>query len=269
MAHKNNGTIPLNNFKIIRSGSIVECYRFRGRCFMPSADAQGSADYSSFRARDTLRRTISSNWGQWFDDNSKKYYMPIFMTFTFRQNLTDIIEANRRFHNFILRLNQELLLSKKSILKYSYVIEVQERGAFHFHMVVYNLPYIDNLIQRLYYLWNAEEQNGSANYKSNMKDVRNVGAYVTKYMSKDFTRGDIPKGYHLYNNANHLIKPDVLVCGEGDERQGEVLEMIKNLEKQKLLFARNGEKIIYEQYYVPAGFSFHGISPEVNAEGLL
>ena len=252
---KNNGTIALNNFKIIKSGSIVECYRFRGRCFMPDADANASADYSAYRSRDTLRRTISSNWGQWYDEISKKYYMPIFMTFTFKENLTDLIEANRRFHNFILRLNRELLKSDKSILKYSYVIEVQERGAFHFHMVVYNLPYINNLIQKLYYQWNAEEKNGSANYKSNMKDVRNVGAYVTKYMSKDFTRADIPKGYHLYNNANHLIKPEIIssTFGNGDD---EMIEYLKKLEKQKLLFEKNGDKIIYSQYLVPKGYSF-------------
>ena len=262
---KNNGAILLNNFKIIKSGSIVECYRFRGRFFMPNSE--DSKDFSSYRARDTLRRTISSNWGQWYDETSKKYFMPIFMTFTFRENLTDIIEANRRFHNFIRLCNDKIytpsfnapqqrgLNSQKLKLKYSYVVEVQNRGAFHFHLVVYNLPYINNLIQKLYYLWNSREQNGSVNYKSNMKDVRNVGAYVTKYMSKEFTRGDVPKGYHLYNNANHLIKPEIIssTFNKGDD---EMLEYLRKLETQKLLFEKHGDKIIYSQYHVPKGYAF-------------
>jgi hypothetical protein len=255
---KNNGTINLPNFKIIKSGSIVECYRYRGRFFMPSGHADASADYSAYRSRDTLRRTISSNWGQWHDDKSHRYFMPLFMTFTFRENLTDIVEANRRFHGFILRLNRELLGSEKSVLKYSYVIEVQERGSFHFHMVVYNLPYINSLIQKLSSIWNAQEKNGSAHYKSNMKDVRNVGSYVTKYMSKDFTRADIPKGYHLYNNANHLIKPEVIVSSFGAIDNTEILDYLGNLEKQKLLFEKMGDTIIYSQYHVPSGFFLQG-----------
>jgi len=224
---------------------------------MPDNDTDVRSDYSAQRSRDTLSRTISANWGQWWNDAWNRYYMPIFITNTFRQNFqgADIVEANRRYHNYILRLNNELLGSKKSILKYSYVIETQERGAYHFHNVVYNLPRIEGLINKLRYLWNAEENNGSVNFRSNLSEVRNVGAYLIKYMSKDTTRTDIPKGYHLYNNANHLIKPEI-ITSTFDNGDDEMLEYLKKLEEQKLLFERVSNTKIYQQFHVPTGYNF-------------
>ena len=226
------------------------------------------SDYSSFRAREALRRTISANWGQWYDENAGRYFMPLFMTFTFQENMQDIIEANSRFHDFIRRLNHELLYTRKAVLKYSWVIEVQERGAFHYHIVVYNLPFIEKLIERLYAIWNEVEKNGSVNFRSKMKDVRNVGAYVTKYMSKDFTRSDLPKGFHLYNNANHLRKPEVLkyifnddgafsdMSSEVRSERERVWAYIEKVERERPLFERATDLVVYQQYFLPSGFSF-------------
>lgn len=74
-------------------------------------------------ARNRVRRLALSN----FDKNSK------FITLTFKENITDIDRANRCFMSFIRKLRERLKLKER--LKYVAVIEFQNRGAVHYHML--------------------------------------------------------------------------------------------------------------------------------------
>jgi hypothetical protein len=58
------------------------------------------------------------------------------------------------------------------------VIEFQKRGAIHYHTVLFNLPYIEN--DFLAQVW----KQGFIKV-NRIEDVDNIGAYVTKYMTKD------------------------------------------------------------------------------------
>lgn len=109
-----------------------------------------------------------------FDNNTK------FMTLTFKENIQDIEYTNYEFNKFIKRLNFNLYKTKKQQLKYLAVWEQQKRGAIHYHIIFFDLPYIK--IKDLEKIW------GNGFVKLNKIDVDskdNRGRYVSKYFSKD------------------------------------------------------------------------------------
>ncbi len=117
-----------------------------------------------------VARIVDTN----FDDNTK------FITLTFKENIQDIKYSNNEFHKFIKRLNYKLYKTKKANLKYLAVWETQKRGAIHYHIIFFDLPYIKN--KELREIW----KHGFV--KINKIDVdskENRGRYVSKYFSKD------------------------------------------------------------------------------------
>lgn len=99
------------------------------------------------------------------------------VTLTFADNVTDLKYANNQFCCFIKRLNRYLTKMHKDKVQYIAVVEFQKRGAIHYHLLC-NLPFIS--AKMLQEIW----QNGFVKINK-IDDVDNVGAYVTKYMSKD------------------------------------------------------------------------------------
>ena len=96
-------------------------------------------------------------------------------------------------------LNYAMYGTKKANLRYSVVVEFQERGAVHYHIVFYNLPYLKS--DKLAEIW------GNGFVKINkIDDVDNVGAYVTKYMSKDLGDERL-RGRKCYFNSRCLKQP--------------------------------------------------------------
>jgi len=139
------------------------------------------------RAKRDLRRIINTN----YIENSSR-----FITLTFRDNLQDLKVSNYEFKKFIGRFNYYLGFK----VEYSVVIEFQKRGAIHYHTIFYNLPDRLNL-PKCRAIWGQ----GSFNCKL-MNDVDNVGAYITKYMAKNFDDERL-KGQKMYFNSRGLKKP--------------------------------------------------------------
>lgn len=109
-----------------------------------------------------------------FDDKTK------FITLTFKDNIDDITYTNYEFNKFIKRLNFSLYGTKKQQLRYLAVWEKQKRGAIHYHIIFFDLPFIKN--KDLQEIW------GHGFIKINKIDVDskdNRGRYVSKYFSKD------------------------------------------------------------------------------------
>lgn len=103
-----------------------------------------------------------------------------FMTLTFKENQQDISYTNIEFNKFIKRLNYHLYKTKKQQLKYLAVWEKQKRGAIHYHIIFFALPFIK--AKTLQEIW------GYGFVKLNKIDVdsqENRGRYVSKYFSKD------------------------------------------------------------------------------------
>lgn len=118
-----------------------------------------------------ISRIIDCN----FDSQSTK-----FMTLTFAKNETDISYTNKEFTNFIRRLNYKLYKTKKASLHYLATWEKQRRGAIHYHVIFFQLPFIK--VKELQTIW------GHGFVKINKVEVdslENRGRYLSKYFAKD------------------------------------------------------------------------------------
>ena len=125
-----------------------------------------------------------------------------FLTLTFAENLTDIKRSRYELEKFLKRLQTygKKHFHKSYKLEYICVIEFQERGAIHFHLLC-NLPYISAKI--LEKIWG----NGFIKLEL-VDDIDNVGAYITKYMTKDNIDERL-KGKKCYTMSKGLKTPTV------------------------------------------------------------
>lgn len=209
--------------RVVVSNHVVEIYTYEKQQWsgyeQDEKEGRRSAEEcmerswsSTQRSRQMIRRLILAN----FNNDSK------FVTLTFKENLTDLEEANKRFKRFIQRLRY-----KYQSFKYLAVIEFQERGAVHYHMIS-DLPYIKN--KELAEIWNE----GFVKI-TNITHVDNVGAYMIKYMVKDLTDKRLSRR-KVYQCSKGLDKPY--------EARGEEAERIiqaYDLEKRKPVFSSSYE----------------------------
>lgn len=180
---------------MIISGNIVEIFEYENlntKC--PDRDMnevrQGSgkdeAENYQKRQRErrqTVTRLINCN----FSPGDK------FLTLTFSDNKTDVKECNKYFHDYTKRMRR-----KYPGFHYVAVIEFQERGAVHYHLLC-KQPYIPQ--KQLLKLW------GHGHVWINRIDhVDNLGAYVVKYMSKELDDSRL-KGLKGYNCSEGLQRP--------------------------------------------------------------
>lgn len=202
--------------KIVISGYIIEIYNYSTGYLKGFTDNTGEtgrkSDYISEnyeehrkqvlqRAKRDLRRLINANYMQYGKEFTTK-----FLTLTFGDNVTDLNVANYEFEKFIKRLNYYCFGTKKANLKYTCVIEFQKRGAIHYHVIIYNMPYIKaNIIQDVW-------RNGFIKINK-IDDIDNVGAYVAEYLGnaekgqgKDVL-DDRLQGKKSYFNSRGLFKP--------------------------------------------------------------
>lgn len=125
-----------------------------------------------------------------------------FVTLTFRDDIFDLKLANNLFHKFIMRLRKFLINNYKfNNLKYLAVIEFQDKsrnGVIHYHMLS-NFPFIP--FEKLCKLWGY-----GFIFINDIKKVDNIGAYITKYMSKDIQDTRL-MGLKAYLRSNNLISP--------------------------------------------------------------
>ncbi len=191
-----NGKLTLNNKDLVVIGDKIINNR-TGEIIVESIEARRKAQelINLNNVRSEIRRIINANAFQY--RNKKGYVInPKFLTLTFKENIQDVKTANYEFMKFIQRLNWIDHQTKKHTLKYLCVIEFQDgkkykkmsrrerkykkqtgRGAVHYHVALFNLAWLPkkDILER----WG----NGWVHIK-NIKDVDNVGAYISKYMQK-------------------------------------------------------------------------------------
>lgn len=162
------------------------------------------------RARRDLRRIVNCNVNQYGIECTPK-----FLTLTFRDDIQELGPANKEFEKFIKRLNYAVFDTKKAIAKYSAVPEFTEKGRVHYHVIFYNLPFINS--DKLASIW------GQGFIKINKIDnCDNVGAYVSKYMTKD---NENTIGKKSYFNSRNLLKPTEITDKEMIESLGDSLSL--------------------------------------------
>lgn len=152
------------------------------------------------RSKMQLRRLVLSN----FENRDK------FITLTFRDgsvsDVQDVKECNGAFDRFIKRLRR-----KYGDFKYCRVIEFQDsngRGAVHYHCIM-TLPYVR--YEQLGEAWG----NGFVGINA-IDHVDNVGAYIQKYMTKDFNDNRLA-GMKAFATSQNLQRPIVLYGEEAEE----------------------------------------------------
>jgi hypothetical protein len=237
--------------RVIRSGHVIEVWRYEIPVWT-GFESQGGrragcndGRYRAtvmYRAREKIRRLVNAN----FDNHSK------FITLTFRDNVEDLEEANRAFKQFVQRLRR-----RYGAFRYVAVIEFQQRGAVHYHMMS-NLPYIPKV--RLAQIW------GRGFVRINdVTSVDNVGAYLVKYMTKD-AKDPRLRGRKCFLTSRGLVQPEVK---RGIEARG----LLRAVAGQKVVFSRRyttehcGETT-YEEYNLRRQSDVSGdISRDVVAPG--
>lgn len=242
---KNESDKKQTYLKVITTGHIVEIYEFEKLPKLPSqkrAERDESlldkySDYefdntltdrqnNQHKARNNLRRLITAN----FDANSK------FITLTFKDNVTDVKRANREFKKFVQRLRYRF----GKDFKYAAVIQFQDRGAVHYHMMS-DLKYVPHA--ELQEIW----RNGYV-YINKINHVDNVGAYMVRYMGKDMTDTRL-MGLKSYLTSRNLVRPLEFIGDEADK----ILEYLEINENKKTVYASSytNEHLglsVYKQY---------------------
>lgn len=201
--------------KVVVSGNIVEVYTYSegylqgftssntGRTVETSSDREKYRQITLKRAQTDLRRLINANvflYGE--------RIRPKFVTFTFADDIQDLDTAHNYWEKFVKRFNYQVFQTKKSILKYSVVVEFTKKGRIHYHAVFYNVNYIK--ADKLAEIWG----NGFVKITA-IDDVSNIGAYICKYMSKDHADERLI-GRKCYFNSRGLYKPTEYINKNAD-----------------------------------------------------
>jgi len=152
--------------------------------------------YSLNRARVRIYRLIHANCFQ------HGRYQPIFTTYTFAEQCTEIDRVNAMFKLFVKRL--EYYTQKK--LQYLCVPEIQKerekkegKGVWHFHVIWFNLPWID--YKKHEDIWGLGWSQIEA-----VRSIRDIGSYVAKYLSKDIFESRL-YGKKTFYTSRNLIRP--------------------------------------------------------------
>lgn len=165
-----------------------------------------------------------------------------FITLTFKENLTDIVQANKIFNAWVSNIRK-----LKKDFKYIAVPEFQKRGAVHYH-VLSNLGREDTNI-----IYLQKERVGKAKDLTTIYDVKywtkgfvrvdfiksdykKIYGYICKYMTKDID--DKLFGKHRYFNSQNLVKP-----------QTEYLDLTKKEDYDYFMKLTNNKSVEYTSDY--------------------
>jgi len=189
-----------SKIKVIKTGEIYEIYEYERPYFynlgvhlnngVEKEIVKIDRKDSILRAQAKVRRLVNANafvYG----------YMPIFVTYTFAENLRDIKVANKLFRAHIRAMKQKHVPN----LRYLAVPERQKRGAVHYHVVFFDLPFMQGIKS----IFEANWEHGFLQVKA-IKHVRNVGAYISKYFSKGWL-DEREKGSKSYFTSEGLFQP--------------------------------------------------------------
>jgi len=148
-------------------------------------------DDSTSRTRVNLYRLVSANIRQ------HGRYKPLFATYTFSDNIIDRDIANLKFKIYIQKLSSHLGYNPKYIV----VPENQKRGAWHFHVVFFNLPKMN--FKDNDKMWGQGTNAVNIQY---IRGISDISAYLAKYLSKDMViHRELNK--KLFFSSRGLLRP--------------------------------------------------------------
>lgn len=192
--------------KVVISGDIVEVYTYssaikvgqeRPYDLVRSDETEvkepaGKREDNLYRAKQTVRRLIWSNWVPYAK----------FITLTYAETVLDVQKVRRDVRTFVQAMRR-----RGYDMKFLYVLERQKErgikegneGCWHVHMVLFITDRIP------YEILNACWPHGGTDIHK-ISDVKNLGAYVSKYITKE-DAGEL--GSRVYNCSVGLTRPKV------------------------------------------------------------
>lgn len=213
--------------KIIHCGDTYQIYKFdktrskenkRDRDILPKVsikDIDTDNLYKPDRVEEVkpilLSNAIRSNLNCQRIAKANRDNWESFITLTFKENITDIVYANKIFNSWVSNVRK-----LKKDFKYIAVPEFQKRGAVHYH-ILSNLGKEDtNIIipqkertektKDLTTLFDVKYwSRGFARVDFIKGDYKKIYSYICKYMTKDID--DKLFGKHRYFNSQNLNKP--------------------------------------------------------------
>ena len=213
-----NSNLQSSKYRAILSGNELEIYAYEKPVFFnfstdrkivtarDLSNPEENRARSVHRSRKTIQRLIDSNFGFYVDPFGRPAISK-FLTLTYEKNIIRPEETNPDFTLFAKRLNYQLFKSKLSVIKYLARIEFQKRGAVHYHLVLFNLPFIDR--ERYFTVFEEAWGKDCGFVKIRTVPDRGVGRYITKnYMSK----GDDLRlrGNKSYFTSRGLLRPVII-----------------------------------------------------------
>jgi len=120
-----------------------------------------------------------------------------FITLTYKDNITDTRITHKHFRAFIRKMCKVM----NQQMRYVAIYENQQRGAIHYHVIFFNLVFIER--QLLDSLW----PHGWTNIK-HLAVINNIPAYFSKYFSKQATKKQFNK--RLILSSHGLKRPQIV-----------------------------------------------------------
>lgn len=176
-----------------------------------------------------------------------------FMTLTFGDEI--MIESLEwawvELQNFLKRLSYELFGVKKNVIKYVCTWELQSSGRVHFHLLVFNMPYVSNKASEGYPLqkiWGNGFVGINSLKRKNGKniDLDKIAGYIVKYMTKTTKRvgdrfvleTDETKNVYTYENyKKHGLENAKKYTASRGLNKPEVYKLLMDQEQFKTFIA--------------------------------
>lgn len=204
-----------------------------------------------WRAKRMVRRMVEANARRWYRNDGPPC-IPLFFTFTFGENEADETEANRKFTLGMERFNYNWRQIIQGGLKYVAVPERQERGALHYHIIVFNVPFIPMLKEQLLKIWGV----GFTNFKK--VSSNKVARYLTKYMGKSMGADRDLHGKRYFTSRG-LLKPwEMREPSRVASIEARIPMEFLDWTSQPIPHKHFGA-IVYRRYRLPDGFDIEGL----------
>lgn len=124
---------------------------------------------------------------------------PLFLTLTYQSNMQDRAKAVQDFKRYI-----RFLRAVYGRVDYVYVLETQERGAWHLHVLIFNRRYMK--IQMLRAAWRYITAELARVNIERTESTLHSARYISKYLGKE----SVDPGNRLYSASIGLLKPIVM-----------------------------------------------------------
>lgn len=219
---RNSNIINIYQRKIIKYGRFQEVHDYKQvrLSFKPTQSVRKrdihkpKSYFSMLRSKQKIIQIIKAN------HQAHGTFKTVFFTSTFRKQYKNRKVTDKYFRNFIRRLNK---YANKKIL-YISVPETHRNGAYHYHTIFFNLPYISKtLIEKQ--LWSY----GYTNIQS-PRNIKSISNYVSKYVTKAIN-SQTKKNQKTYLSSRGLILPKTEYTMDGQDVRGKLINQYQGKHK--------------------------------------